>query len=133
MQNRDFLRSGTGFDYCLNKIATLPADTWLISQHVEPMFRYSAAQTNRMKSEFVKRSAVFTELSPWSDINYMVDEFWSRVYPFMQEARSGGYGIVIASNHEPLAKSDCLFSEVERATGMEASVLAFNGNYPCKG
>jgi glyoxylase-like metal-dependent hydrolase (beta-lactamase superfamily II) len=39
MQNRVLLRTGDGYDLCLRKIASLPGDTWLINQHVEPMFR----------------------------------------------------------------------------------------------
>ena len=28
-------------------------------------------------------------LSPWPDINYMVDESWARVFPYGSEAKSG--------------------------------------------
>jgi glyoxylase-like metal-dependent hydrolase (beta-lactamase superfamily II) len=90
MQNRDFLRAGEGYEYCLRKIASLPKDTWLINQHVEPVFRYSDAQIARMQQELVKRSAALRELSPWPDINYMVDESWSRIQPYGSEVDTGG-------------------------------------------
>ncbi|HTF64484.1 MAG TPA: MBL fold metallo-hydrolase, partial [Edaphobacter sp.] len=89
MQNRDFLREGEGYDYCLRRIATLPRDTWLLNQHVEPMFRYAPEQLTRMKSELEKRSAVLREMSPWPDINYAVDESWARMYPYGQEVKDG--------------------------------------------
>ena len=67
MQNRDFLRKGEGYDYCLRKIGSLPPTTWLINQHVAPMFRYTAAQMQRMSAELDERSAALRQLSPWPD------------------------------------------------------------------
>jgi glyoxylase-like metal-dependent hydrolase (beta-lactamase superfamily II) len=87
MQNRDFLRKGAGYEYCLRKIASLPRDTWILNQHVEPIFRFTPAQLTRMATELDKRSAVLNELSPWPDINYMIDESWTRVYPYAQTVK----------------------------------------------
>ena len=103
MQNRDFLRKGAGYEYCLRKIASLPRDTWILNQHVEPMFRYSQAQLTRMANELDKRSAVLGELSPWPDINYMIDESWARVYPYAQTVRQGDVVAlsVRITNHAP--------------------------------
>ena len=89
MQNRVFLRQGEGYDYCLRKIASLPLKTWLINQHVAPMFRYTAQQIGRMQDELTKRSAALAKLSPWPDINYMVDESWARIHPYGSEVKSG--------------------------------------------
>jgi glyoxylase-like metal-dependent hydrolase (beta-lactamase superfamily II) len=80
MQNRVFLRQAEGYDSCLRKIASLPETTWLLNQHVQPMFRYTSAQVSRMRAELAERSAVLAQLSPWPDINYMVDESWARVF-----------------------------------------------------
>lgn len=87
MQNRDFLRKGEGYDFCLRRIAGLPPGTWLMNQHVEPMFRYTSAQVQRMLEELEKRSAVLSQMSPWPDINYMVDESWARIYPYGSEVK----------------------------------------------
>jgi hypothetical protein len=89
MQNRDILRTGEGYEICLRRIASLPEKTWLLNQHVEPMFRYTGAQVKRMQSELEKRSAALAQLSSWPDINYMVDESWARVFPYGSEARAG--------------------------------------------
>ena len=82
MQNRDILRQGEGYEFCLRRIASLPENTWLLNQHVEPMFRYTGAQVKRMQTALSERSAALAELSPWPDINYMVDESWARVFPY---------------------------------------------------
>ena len=87
MQNRDFLRKDAGYEYCLRKIASLPRNTWILNQHVAPMFRYSQAQLARMSIELEKRSIVLSALSPWPDINYMIDESWARVYPYAQRVK----------------------------------------------
>lgn len=89
MQNRDFLRRGEGYDFCLRRIASLPEKTWLMNQHVEPMFRYTPAQLQRMRDELDKRSAILEQMSPWPDINYMVDESWARIYPYGSESKQG--------------------------------------------
>jgi glyoxylase-like metal-dependent hydrolase (beta-lactamase superfamily II) len=89
MQNRDILRSGEGYDACLRTIAGLPKGAWVLNQHVNPMFRYTPEQVTRMKQELVKRSATLAEMSPWPDINFMVDESWARMYPYGTEATAG--------------------------------------------
>ncbi|MEO8126530.1 MAG: MBL fold metallo-hydrolase [Bryobacteraceae bacterium] len=90
MQNRDFLREGEAYDYCLRRIATLPRDAWLLNQHVQPMFRYTPDQLARMQVELRKRTAALGELSPWPDINYAIDESWARIYPYGQEIKASG-------------------------------------------
>ncbi len=103
MQNRDFLGKGVGYDYCIRKISTLPRDTWLLNQHVEPMFRYTPEQLKRMTLELERRSAALSEMSPWPDTNYMVDESWARVYPYAQEVKPGEtFGMSVRiTNHAP--------------------------------
>ena len=53
------------------------------------MFRYTGAQVKRMQSELSERSAALAQLSPWPDINYMVDESWARVFPYGSEISAG--------------------------------------------
>ncbi|HYZ84173.1 MAG TPA: MBL fold metallo-hydrolase [Bryobacteraceae bacterium] len=103
MQNRDFLRKGAGYEYCLRRISTLPSNTWLMNQHVVPMFRYTQAQMQRMHNELEKRSNVLGKLSPWPDINYMLDESWARIYPYAQVVKAGDVVRVElrVTNHAP--------------------------------
>ncbi len=89
MQNRNFLRKDRGYDYCLRRIAGLPSNTWLLNQHVQPMFRYTPPQVQRMQDELTKRAAILDELSPWPDINFMTDESWARIDPYGIEVKPG--------------------------------------------
>jgi glyoxylase-like metal-dependent hydrolase (beta-lactamase superfamily II) len=105
MQNRVFLRDNAGYQNCLRKIDALPEDTWLINQHVEPAFRYSDSQLLRMQNEIATRSAALREMTPWPDINYMVDESWARTYPYGQTVSSDATVRVQfrITNHAPRA------------------------------
>jgi hypothetical protein len=89
MQNRAILREGEGYEFCLRRIASLPDNTWLLNQHVEPVFRYTSAQLKRMQAELSERSALLAKLSPWPDINYMVDESWARFFPYASDIGVG--------------------------------------------
>jgi hypothetical protein len=42
-----------------------------------------------MQQELVKRAASLKDLSPWPDVNYMVDESWARIHPYGSEVNSG--------------------------------------------
>jgi hypothetical protein len=53
------------------------------------MFRYTAEHIGRMQDELTRRSAALAKLSPWPDINYMVDESWARIHSYGSEAKSG--------------------------------------------
>jgi glyoxylase-like metal-dependent hydrolase (beta-lactamase superfamily II) len=129
MQNRNFLRKGGGYEYCLRKIASLPPETWILNQHVEPMFRYTPAQLARMTAELEKRSAVLGELSPWPDINYMVDESWARIYPYGQTVNNGQSVelSVRITNHAPSAMTYSVKWNVpsgwQRLTGADSTTI----------
>ena len=87
--NRNFLEPGMGYAYCLDVLRRLPKEALLINQHVEPAFRYSAAQIEIMAENFERRQALVAELVPWDDANYGVDEQWARFYPYGSEAEAG--------------------------------------------
>ena len=89
LQNRDFARAGEGFLYCLELLGRLPASVWLINQHVEPMFRFSPAQQDRMRTELMKRIAILREMAPWPDLNYAIDESWAAVHPYGSTVQPG--------------------------------------------
>ena len=89
LQNRDFVREGAGYLYCLDVLERLKRDVWLVNQHVEPTFRFAPAQFARMRAELRKRIAILKELSPWPDPNYAIDESWAAVSPYGSEARAG--------------------------------------------
>ena len=89
LQNRDFVREGEGFLFCLGVLERLRPSVWLVNQHVDPTFRFSAEQFARMRAELRKRLAILKDLSPWPDANYAIDESWAAVHPYAQESRPG--------------------------------------------
>jgi glyoxylase-like metal-dependent hydrolase (beta-lactamase superfamily II) len=89
LQNRDFVRAGEGFLYCLDVLGRLRKDVWLVNQHVEPTFRFSGEQLARMRTEFYRRMAVLKELAPWPDLNYAIDENWAAVHPYASRILKG--------------------------------------------
>jgi glyoxylase-like metal-dependent hydrolase (beta-lactamase superfamily II) len=107
LQNRDFVHEGEGFEYCLDVLARLPKDVWIINQHVEPAFRFSAGELARMRSELKKRERILTELAPWPDADYAIDENWAAVAPYASTVRKGGTAILALRilNHSPHAET----------------------------
>ncbi len=89
LQNRNVLRPGEGFLYCLNIVSALKKDTWLINQHVAPTFRFTERQLATMKDEIGRRMDLLQNLSPWPDWNYAVDESWARMTPYGSELKPG--------------------------------------------
>jgi hypothetical protein len=82
LQNRNFVHADEGYRYCLDLLARLGGSYWLINQHVLPMFKYDAAQAERMRKELAIRESLLAELTPLPDANYAVDESWARFYPY---------------------------------------------------
>ena len=104
LYNRNFLREGEGFAWSLDVLRRYPA-AWLINQHVAPMFRFTDAQHERMRSALSERMRLLDELSPWPDRNFMLDESWARMYPYGQEVAPGEFTIALKIlNHAPDAR-----------------------------
>ena len=101
--NRNFLRRGAGFFQCLRLLSEKHSSALLVNQHVEPLFRFSRAQIERMNSELEKRAKIFAELFPWPDLNYGLDEQWARFHPYELEAAAGRSveARVVVLNHSP--------------------------------
>ena len=91
LQNRNFLHEGQGFLYCLDVLARLRKDAWLVNQHVEPTFRFSPDQLARMRAELKKREIALEALSPWPDPNYEIDESWAAMQPYGATIAKGDY------------------------------------------
>ena len=89
LQNRNFLREGAGYLYCLNLLEREARSAWLINQHVEPMFRYAPDEYKRMREEIARRTEALNDLFPWPDLNFGIDESWARIHPYGTEAKPG--------------------------------------------
>lgn len=90
LQNRNFLGSGQGYLQCLDLLKRMPADTWLINQHVKPAFRFSRDQIDRMERTLQDRIGLVQAVSAWDHANYALDESWAHFYPYAIEAEPGG-------------------------------------------
>lgn len=82
LQNRNFLHPDSGYFKCLAMLKTLPEGCWLVNQHVEPMFRFTPQQLERMLNTLRERVDILRSLFPWDDPNYGLDECWARFYPY---------------------------------------------------
>ncbi len=101
--NRHLLHPATGHFRCLDIIERIQGDFWLVNQHIEEVFRYDARQIETMRQTLEEKKRVVSELVPWEDPNFGVDEQWSRFYPYSLEAGQGSeldlYAVVL--NHLP--------------------------------
>jgi glyoxylase-like metal-dependent hydrolase (beta-lactamase superfamily II) len=90
LQNRNLLRPGTGYLYCLDLLTRkIPPETLLINQHVVEPFRFDADQLRHLKETFTQRRQLLRDLFPWDEPDFGIDEQWARIYPYGQEILSG--------------------------------------------
>jgi glyoxylase-like metal-dependent hydrolase (beta-lactamase superfamily II) len=106
LQNRNFVGLDEGYSYCLRKLRGLPGGTFLVNQHVLPMWRFSKEQLDRMEASRAERLPVLRDLFPWDDPNFGVDESWARLYPYEQRAGAGQTVEIeaVIRNHSPRAR-----------------------------
>lgn len=105
LHNRNILRDGEGYLYCLDLLRRFP-NASLINQHVLPMFRFREAQYGRMAAALRERMRILDELSPWPDRNFLLDESWARLYPYGQEIDKGEFEVQLRiMNHAPTAQT----------------------------
>jgi hypothetical protein len=65
----------------------MPPKTLLINEHVAQPFAFSAAQLDLMTAALTKRKTLLSELFPWDEPNYGIDEGWIRFFPYVLKAR----------------------------------------------
>ena len=101
--NRHLLHPGLGHFRCLDKIAEMEGEYWLVNQHIDEVFRYDDEQLATMREVLEEKKRVIAEMVAWEDPNFGVDEQWSRFYPYGQQTWAGKefdlYAVVL--NHLP--------------------------------
>jgi len=99
--NRNFIQPGTGYLYCLDLLRKLPGDCWIINQHIELPFKFTTEQLDFMTKKLHERKTLMSDLFPWDDPNYGIDERWARMYPYGQSIQPGGEATVsiVILNH----------------------------------
>lgn len=86
--NRNILHEDTGYFYCLNLLKKIPPGTLLINQHVFEPFGFSDNQLDYMLATLTKRKSLLSELFPWDEPNYGIDERWIRFYPYCRKVKA---------------------------------------------
>jgi glyoxylase-like metal-dependent hydrolase (beta-lactamase superfamily II) len=87
--NRNFLHESMGYFYCLNLLRKIPPGALLINQHVVEPFSFGARQLDHMSETLSTRKELLTELFPWDEPNYGIDERWIRFSPYGRKAKPG--------------------------------------------
>ncbi|MEN8156288.1 MAG: MBL fold metallo-hydrolase [Bacteroidota bacterium] len=89
LQNRNLIQPGMGYLYCLDILMQMPDYCWIVSQHIEPPFRFTEEQLDFMTDQLIRRERWMHELFPWDNPNYGIDPEWARIYPYSQEIEPG--------------------------------------------
>ena len=87
--NRNIMHENMGYFYCLNLLKKIPPGTLLINQHVTEPFSFSDRQIDHMIASLNERKILLSELFPWDEANYGIDERWIRFSPYGQKAKPG--------------------------------------------
>lgn len=90
--NRNLLHDDQGYLLCLAKLRALEQPTWIVNQHIPYVFRFSDEELDYLESRYRHRIELLSELFPWDDPNYGVDEQWAVFYPYGQEVTQGEAG-----------------------------------------
>ena len=103
LQNRNILHEGQGFFRCLDQLEKLPGGCLILNQHVEPAFRFSQAQVSQMRETLRRRIPLLTELFPFDDPNYGLDESWATLHPYWMTLHAGDSAqfALRITNHSP--------------------------------
>jgi glyoxylase-like metal-dependent hydrolase (beta-lactamase superfamily II) len=126
LQNRNFLRDGTGYFYCLDVLKNkVPPEALLINEHVLEPFRFDRDQISLMANALEQRKAILNDLFPWDDANYGIDEQWAHIYPYGQEAAPGQQAEVAVKllNHSGKATTFAVRLNVPEGFAVEPQML----------
>jgi glyoxylase-like metal-dependent hydrolase (beta-lactamase superfamily II) len=89
LQNRNFLAPGHGYFKCLDILDSLSDALWLINQHVEPAFRFTASQRAAMRTTLERRIPLLADLLPFDAPDFGLDEGWATLHPYAVTLRPG--------------------------------------------
>ncbi|MDO8686421.1 MAG: MBL fold metallo-hydrolase [Clostridiales bacterium] len=83
--NRNFLGEGIGYRYCIDILRRYKPD-YILNQHQTRAFKFTDSQLDYMELKLIEREKILTEILPWNNPNFGLDEWWVRTYPYEQEA-----------------------------------------------
>ncbi|MFT5123209.1 MAG: glyoxylase-like metal-dependent hydrolase (beta-lactamase superfamily II) [Candidatus Omnitrophota bacterium] len=105
--NRNLLHEDSGYLYCMKQLRALPADAWIVNQHIPHLFRFSEKELDFLERTYRERIAIQRDLFPWDDPNYGVDEQWAVFYPRVVTLKPGETRELELRviNHSPVART----------------------------
>jgi len=86
--NRVFLGPGRGSRYCLDLWRKLRPGH-IINEHQDKAFSFTPEQIDYMDGVLEERERLVGELCPWKNVNFAMDPWWVRTWPYDQEALPG--------------------------------------------
>ena len=87
--NRNFLKDGKGYLYCLDKIRSLEPSPLLVNAHVEPPFELDTERLDYIERALRERMKLLADLLAVPEINFGLDHAWCRLDPFVAEFTLG--------------------------------------------
>ncbi len=107
VQNRNLLHDDTGYLLCLKKLRAIDKPFWLVNEHIQFVFSFTAAELDYMEKRYRERIAMLRELFPWDDPNYGIDEQWAMLYPHGATIATGAALDLEMriTNHSPVERS----------------------------
>jgi len=87
--NRNLLKDGKGYLYCLEKIRSLDPAPLLVNAHVDPPFEFDAARLDYIEHALRERMKLLVNLLAVPEINFGLDHAWCRFDPFVAEFKPG--------------------------------------------
>lgn len=103
LMNRNLLHDDSGYFRCFDIVSELPRNTWLVNQHIDHRFRFTAEELGFLRTSYRQRRELIAGFVPWDDPNYAVDEQWAWFHPYGQQ--SNAEAVVEAElkliNHSP--------------------------------
>lgn len=128
--NRNLSHRNEGYQYCLNRVAMLGENHWLINQHIPHVFRFSPKELESLQTSYRRRIEMLRELCPWDDPNYAIDEQWAVFYPYGVKAKPGETVEleIRITNHSPQRRG----FTVKQGSGPKFDLVESSGTADCQ-
>ena len=99
--NRNFLKEGKGYLYCLEKIRSLEPAPLLVNAHVDPPFEFDDERLDYMERALRERMKLLADLLAVPEINFGLDHAWCRFDPFVTICEPGEAVVLkmVITNH----------------------------------
>lgn len=104
-QNRNLLSDRQGFFSCLALLRRLKPD-FLLNQHQAKAFVFQPGQLDYLEQKLLERKELLASLLPWPEVDFGLDEWWLRTYPYTQEVAPGSvFSVEVQLTNHLLATS----------------------------